>query len=112
MTAAPRPAGRAGHGGLAFLLSVLLHGVLVGLLAFAPGRPRGGAAGRLLTEQQVRDAGPELGLFLADVSAPAAPPAPPPLPAPPEQRAQPDPPPPAPPAVIPELESPVSPAKG
>lgn len=105
MTAPGSTPGRAWHGGLAFLLSVLVHGLVVVACMLSPGRARHAGAG-LFVEQRVKDDGPILGLFLADQPAPAEPSL---LATSPTAHSENERPPPAAPAVIPELEGPPPP---
>ncbi len=61
------PGGRARRGGLALLVSLLLHAALVLGLLYGPVRSVPTRAGFLIIDQRVKDAGPEVSLFLADV---------------------------------------------
>src|SRR5262245_54312127 len=61
------PAGRVRRGGLALLASLLLHAALVLGLLYAPVRSVPTRPGFHLIDQRVKDAGPEVSLFLADV---------------------------------------------
>lgn len=102
MAAPGSMSGRAWHGGMAFLLSVLIHGLVVLACVLTPGRPPRPVAG-LLVEQRVRDEAPALGLFLTESSV-----LPPPSPPRPQSEAtlrlHARPAEPSPPAVIPVLE--------
>lgn len=77
MTAPVPTPRRAWRGGLALLLSILVHGLVVLACVLAPARVKHSGSGGLFVEQQIRDAGPEVGLFLAEVTVPAAQPMPP-----------------------------------